>query len=136
MNTGKRIRRIRIQRGLYQADLASSVGMSESVLSRIENGSRPVRDRELLEIAKKLEVSADYLLGVSLNPLLSFTVESDIARNVEEMRQDLESGTLYMSLDGEEINDDTKKFILDQIENILSLAKIKEKENTTSDVQG
>ena len=100
-------------------------------MSRIEKGDRAVRDDELKEIAKSLNVSADYLIGRSENPMLSRTDERDIARNVEEMKRNLENGSLRMSLDGEEITDEVKQFILDQIENTLTLAKIKSKEKFT-----
>lgn len=131
MSTGQRIREIRENRGIFQAELAKMVNISESVMSRIEKGDRAVRDDELKEIAKSLNVSADYLIGRSENPMLSRTDERDIARNVEEMKRNLENGSLRMSLDGEEITDEVKEFILDQIENTLTLAKIKSKEKFT-----
>lgn len=131
MSTGQRIREIRENRGIFQAELAKMVNISESVMSRIEKGDRAVRDDELKEIAKSLNVSADYLIGRSENPMLSRTDERDIARNVEEMKRNLENGSLRMSLDGEEITDEVKQFILDQIENTLTLAKIKSKEKFT-----
>ena len=131
MSTGQRIREIRENRGMFHADMAKKVNISESVMSRIEKGDRAVRDDELKEIAKSLNVSADYLIGRSENPMLSRTDERDIARNVEEMKRNLENGSLRMSLDGEEITDEVKQFILDQIENTLTLAKIKSKEKFT-----
>lgn len=131
MKTGQRIREIREKKGILQAELAKMVNISESVMSRIEKGDRAVRDDELREIAKQLNVSADYLIGRSSNPMLTRTNERDIARNVEEMKQSLENGSLRMSLDGEEITDEVKEFILDQIENTLTLAKIKSKEKFT-----
>lgn len=131
MSTGQRIREIRENRGIFQAELAKMVNISESVMSRIEKGDRAVRDDELKEIAKSLNVSADYLIGRSENPMLSRTDERDIARNVEEMKRSLENGSLRMSLDGEEITDEVKEFILDQIENTITLAKIKSKEKFT-----
>lgn len=131
MSTGQRIREIRENRGIFQAELAKMVNISESVMNRIEKGDRAVRDDELKEIAKTLNVSADYLIGRSENPMLSRTNERDIARNVEEMKRSLENGSLRMSLDGEEITDEVKEFILDQIENTITLAKIKSKEKFT-----
>lgn len=131
MSTGQRIREIRERRGILQAELAKMVNISESVMSRIEKGDRAVRDDELKEIAKKLNVSADYLIGRSSEPMLSRANQRDIARNVEEMKRSLENGSLRMSLDGEEITDEIQEFILDQIENALTLAKIKSKNKFT-----
>lgn len=125
MGTGHRIRDVRVSKGILQGELAKIANINKSVMSRIENGDRPVRDDELREIAKCLNVSADYLIGRSSEPMLTRVEQRDIARNVEDMKQSLENGSLRMSLDGKEISDEVKKFILDQIENILTLAKIK-----------
>lgn len=131
MSTGQRIRDTRESKGIFQADLAKMANINKSVMSRIENGDRAVRDDELREIAKCLNVSADYLIGRSSDPMLTRADQRDIARNVEEMKQSLENGSLRMSLDGEEITDEVKEFILDQIENTITLAKIKAKDKFT-----
>lgn len=131
MSTGQRIRDTRESKGIFQADLAKMANINKSVMSRIENGDRAVRDDELREIAKCLNVSADYLIGRSSEPMLTRADQRDIARNVEEMKQSLENGSLRMSLDGEEITDEVKEFILDQIENTITLAKIKSKDKFT-----
>ncbi|MBR4695670.1 MAG: helix-turn-helix transcriptional regulator, partial [Selenomonadaceae bacterium] len=36
---------------ILQQELANTIGINVSVLSRIENGTRPVRDDELIKIA-------------------------------------------------------------------------------------
>lgn len=131
MSTGQRIRNAREGKGIFQSELAKKANISKSVMSRIENGDRAVRDDELREIAKSLNVSADYLIGRSSEPMLTRADQRDIARNVEEMKQSLENGSLRMSLDGEEITDEVKEFILDQIENTITLAKIKSKDKFT-----
>ena len=45
---GERVRALRTARGIAQADLASSVGVSKSYLSHIEAGRRPVASADLL----------------------------------------------------------------------------------------
>lgn len=59
--------------GLNQKELAEILHMNRSVLNRIENGTRPVRDDELTIFADYFNVSADYLLGrdTSTAPSLS-----------------------------------------------------------------
>lgn len=61
---GKRIHTIRRERGLLQEDVAHLVGMSTTVLSRLERGKQSVSAERLAAIAKILAVSADYLLGL------------------------------------------------------------------------
>lgn len=63
MTTGEKIRNIREDHDILQQELADATGINVSVLNRIEKGRRPVRDDELLAIAKCLNVSTDTLLG-------------------------------------------------------------------------
>lgn len=68
MITGERIRNIREDKDILQQELADAVGINVSVLSRIEKGTRQLRDDELVKIADKLNVSVDYLLGRTDEP--------------------------------------------------------------------
>lgn len=70
MNTGERIRNVRENKGIFQQELADAIDLNVSVLNRIEKGTRPIRDDELVKIANTLSVSSDYLLGISNNYLL------------------------------------------------------------------
>ena len=63
MNTGERIKNTREDMDILQQELANTIGINVSVLSRIENGTRPVRDDELIKIADCFNVSTDYLMG-------------------------------------------------------------------------
>ena len=63
MSVSANIIRLRENRGLNQKELAEAVNMTRSVLNRIENGTRLVRDDELTIFADYFNVSADYLLG-------------------------------------------------------------------------
>ncbi len=57
---GQRLRRLRIERGLSQRALADK-GVSYAYISRIEAGTRTPSVKALRVLAKKLEVSVDYL---------------------------------------------------------------------------
>lgn len=59
---GQRIAAARSRRGLSQGDLAESVGLSQSAISRIESGERSIDSLELAKIAKQLGVSVLDLL--------------------------------------------------------------------------
>ena len=63
MSVSSNIVRLRENLGLNQRELAEALYMNRSVLNRIENGTRPVRDDELKIFADYFNVSADYLLG-------------------------------------------------------------------------
>jgi tetratricopeptide (TPR) repeat protein len=57
---GKRLRRLRLERGLSQREL-SEPGVSYAYISRIEGGARRPSVKALRMLARKLGVSADYL---------------------------------------------------------------------------
>ena len=63
MLTGERIRKTREDMDILQQELADAIKINVSVLSRIEKGTRQIRDDELVKIADKLHVTTDYLLG-------------------------------------------------------------------------
>ena len=63
MLTGERIRNTREDMDILQQELADAIKINVSVLSRIEKGTRQIRDDELVKIADKLHVTTDYLLG-------------------------------------------------------------------------
>lgn len=64
MNVGQKIRQLREDKDITQRDLSKTIGLNVNVLCRIELGTRPVRDDELVKISKALNVSIDELLGV------------------------------------------------------------------------
>ena len=63
-NIGQRIYDLRVERDIAQGTLADAVHLHQSVLNRIEKGTRPARDREVRDIALFFGVSADELLGM------------------------------------------------------------------------
>lgn len=65
MSIGKRIQLLREMIGMTQKELADKIQISYSVMNRIESGERPARDEEIKRIAKALDVSTDYLLGLT-----------------------------------------------------------------------
>lgn len=60
---GRRLRAVRLAKGMTQSDVAGG-GMSVAYLSRMETGQRRPTPRMLDEIAQRLEVPVEELLGV------------------------------------------------------------------------
>lgn len=58
---GERIREARSARGVSQADLAAAVGVSNSYLSHIEAGRRPVSEQIRLQVAITLGIDPQQL---------------------------------------------------------------------------
>ena len=68
----ERIKYLREQKEMSQSDLAKRIGIDASRLSRIENGEiQKVSDDVVLAIAQIFEVSTDFLLGVTDDPVPS-----------------------------------------------------------------
>ena len=76
MTTADRIRELRLSRQVTQQELGDSIKMNQSVVNRIERGTRPIRDDELKTIARYFGVTTDYLLG---NETSAEPVEKDDA---------------------------------------------------------
>lgn len=66
-----RIKEIRKQKKITAKELADKVNVAESTMSLYENGKREPDIATLLNIAKHLNVSVDYLLGANSTPLNS-----------------------------------------------------------------
>ena len=62
---GDRLRAIRKEKGMSQDEFAQMLGTSKQVLSRYEIGQRIPKITQVQEYAKRLNVSADYLMGDS-----------------------------------------------------------------------
>lgn len=62
---GNRLRAIRKEKGMSQDEFAKLLGTSKQVLSRYEIGQRIPKITQVQEYAKRLNVSADYLMGDS-----------------------------------------------------------------------
>lgn len=61
---GQRIYDLRVEKNIQQGELAKAVHIHQSVLNRIERGTRPARDTEIRDIAIYFGVSADTLLAI------------------------------------------------------------------------
>ena len=60
---GIKIKNLRLQKRLTQAELAQKLGVTKSVISAYETGLRLPSYDILIHIAKIYSVSTDYLLG-------------------------------------------------------------------------
>ncbi|MHB8627847.1 MAG: helix-turn-helix domain-containing protein [Aggregatilineales bacterium] len=63
-----RLRTIRAQRGLTQRELARRSDLSDSMIQKYESGINDPTSYTLKLIAEQLEVSVDYLLGMTDDP--------------------------------------------------------------------
>lgn len=60
---GQRIRKVRLEQGIKQKDLARRIGISQGALTNFELGRRKISLEWLLKIAKALDVPVSYFVG-------------------------------------------------------------------------
>ena len=65
MTIGQRLKKVLNDRGMMQKELAEKIGVNEMAISRYIHGGRMVSVSILIDICKALNISADYLLGLS-----------------------------------------------------------------------
>lgn len=65
MDVGKRLKEARKAAGLTQKDLAALTGMTNGAYSTYETGSRELPVSKFVDILKVLNVSADWVLGLT-----------------------------------------------------------------------
>ncbi|MDR1092621.1 MAG: helix-turn-helix domain-containing protein [Clostridiales bacterium] len=63
MTIGKRIKELRIEKGLKQWEIAQRIGYSRSIVTYWENGEKRPTSEAVIALADFFDVSADYLLG-------------------------------------------------------------------------
>ncbi|MDE5602277.1 MAG: helix-turn-helix domain-containing protein [Clostridia bacterium] len=61
----ERIKQLRVEDGLSQAQLAKAVGISQSAIAVWELGARTPSADAIIKLAEYFGVTADYILGLS-----------------------------------------------------------------------
>ena len=94
----QRISRARRYLNINQKELAQKANITEASLSRYENGIREPKSAVLTRLAEALEVSTDYLLGLSENRTYE---DSDISNKSEkDIKVILENAEKMLKQDG------------------------------------
>ncbi len=62
---GQRINTVLAIRNIKQKDLANAIGVSDNIISYYVSGKRTPNTEQIIAISKYLDVSSDYLLGLS-----------------------------------------------------------------------
>ncbi len=87
-----RIKAIREQRGLTQADLAKQLGITRSSVNAWEQGISVPSTQYIVELAGLFKVSADYLLGIYTTATVNVSGLSDediqlVQQLIDHLRQ-------------------------------------------------
>ena len=98
---GPKIKALRTERHMTQAEFAQRLGVTKSAVSSYENGSRLPSYDILLKIARIFRVSTDALLGNSDNTSITLDVTKLTGQQVlllSKLIEDLESGNIAQTV--------------------------------------
>lgn len=98
---GNRIAEMLSKRGITQKELASTIGVTEAVISRYVSGERDPKPETIANIATALRTTSDYLLGIENEEFDHTRIRRIIARNASQMTQQ-EKKDLIDALFGED----------------------------------
>lgn len=73
MDFGNRLKKLRLQAGLTQKQLAAQIGVTKSVVSFYELRERTPSPDVLVKLASIFHVSTDYLLGIERQKTLDIS---------------------------------------------------------------
>lgn len=124
------LKRLRNNKGLTQAELASALGVGKSTISMYEVGAREPDFEGLEIIADFFNVPLAELIMDEHFPALTKKDERDIARDLEGILKRMESSEALM-FDGNPMSDDAKESILAAMKLGLEAAKSKNKARFT-----
>ncbi len=127
MKLPNRMRELRRLNKFSQEDIAIKLGISTSAYGFYEQGKTIPNAKTLEFLADLYGVTVDYLLGRNCDPRLKSDNEIDLVSEFRDMRDKLESQAMRITIDREEVSEEVKKFILDQMQNTLVLTEIKVK---------
>lgn len=73
-----RLKALRTQNDLKQTELANKLGVQSSAISKYENGQLEISNELLIKLADIFNVSTDYLLGRTDDPLPVRDIDQDL----------------------------------------------------------
>lgn len=120
--------------GINITTMCRDSGVSRGNLTDLKMGRQSgLSARNMDKIASYFGVSISYLLGTDQKkeaPALTKKDERDIAKDLEKLRDNLETGEGLM-FDGDPLSDEAKESILAAMKMGLEIAKVKNKEKYT-----
>ena len=88
MTIGKRVRELRIEKGMTMDAFGESMGIKRPSLSNIENGRNGISDRTILSICREYGVSEEWLRDGIGEMFVPVTQNEKIARFAGELMKD------------------------------------------------
>ena len=90
---GNRLKKLRLQNNLSQAQLADRLGLTKSVISAYENSVRMPSYEVLISISRIFKVTTDFLLGVETNSAVDLSgLTAEEVRAVKNLINAIKNG--------------------------------------------
>lgn len=109
---GNRLRRLRQERKLTQAELGKIINVSKVSISGYETGERIPDTDNLKRLADYFGVTTDYLLGRSNDPRLTADQDKEVDKKAEELMK------IY-----ENLSENKKKEIINLVKTYLKISE-------------
>ena len=141
---GDKLREIRLARNVSQKQLADVLYISQQAIAKWESNRSSPNPEMINKLADYFGVSVDYLLGreeikkspegdTDYHPHLTEKDERDISKRLNAVLADLGSSGETLMFDGEplELDDETRKLLIDSLENSIRVGKLIAKQKYT-----
>lgn len=122
-----RLRQLRKENLKTQADLAKELGVARSTIAEYERGNIIPPTKIIEGLAKYFDVSTDYLLGNTNFHNHEEKQEApkdiyDISKQIKLLLDHLNDSSFALSIEGEELDEDSRELIAASLENSLKVA--------------
>lgn len=123
---GNRLRLLRIQSGLTQAQLAEKLNIASSTIGMYEQGRREPDNNTLIQISHEFKVSIDYLLGTGhdFNKTSYLEIDDIITDFIDFL--DSKDG---LTFEGEPITKEEKSKIVSALRIAIAISIVEYKKN-------
>lgn len=116
MTVGERVKRLRIERGMTQDELAEKIGYkSRATINKIESGEREMPQKMIVKFADALGTSPNYIVGWDYEVVLS----SEDKEIVDAMYEDENIRIMYTAISNAKLSEDKKKQLLGMINGFI-----------------
>ena len=131
----KRLKKLRLEQGWKQKDLAEKLGMATSTIGMYERALRQPDTETLTKFSNLFNVSSDYLLGISDKRDHSDLTEKDkkdISRTLDTLMEQIENNeNTPLNYNGDDVDPEDIELLKDALGIALKRIKKKNKEKYT-----
>ena len=117
MQLGDRIKKLREDKGLTQADVCLALNIAQSTLANYETNFRSPKMDVLIAIANYYGVSVDYLLGRTDIPFV------DTAKRPKDLNRFLQQAEIIFDGDTHNLDDKERALVMKSLEVAFAAAK-------------